>query len=110
MARRTRADGVEPPSTVLFPRALMTGVMPSDSKILVGVDVNIFATLSPRSASGLWGPAAPPGASRCCARASLRTPSRPPPPLDGAWAPSDVAVSQTVGWHDLVSPGGTARL
>src|SRR5260370_40590773 len=30
------------------------------------------------------GACGPPGASRCCARASLRTPSRPHPPLEDA--------------------------
>src|SRR5437899_2053414 len=34
--------------------------------------------VSARYAAGLWG-LRPPGASRCCARASLRTPSRPHP-------------------------------
>src|SRR5258708_1236312 len=32
------------------------------------------------------GACGPPGASRCCARASLRTPSRPHPPHDGGFA------------------------
>src|SRR5438067_10755039 len=51
MARRTRADWVEPPSTVLLPRALMTGVTPSWSYTLAagGAVVDIPATvLGPR--------------------------------------------------------------
>src|SRR5437763_1058650 len=53
MARRTRADGVEPPSTVLLPRALMTGVTPSCSYTLAagGADVDIRLLYSGPGAS-----------------------------------------------------------
>src|SRR5919199_664176 len=57
MARRTRADGVEPPSTVLLPRALMTGVTPSCSYTLaaLGADVDIPATvLGPGTSLNLY--------------------------------------------------------
>ncbi len=46
-----------------------------------------------RTLSGLWG-LRPPGASRCCARASLRTPSRPHPPLDGASPDAGLSASE----------------
>src|SRR6266851_9389049 len=46
--------------------------------------------------SGLWG-LRPPGASRCCARASLRTPSRPHPPHDGASPGLYPPDSETLG-------------
>src|ERR671928_505481 len=39
MARRTRAEGVEPPSTVLLPRALISGVTPSCSYTPVVAEV-----------------------------------------------------------------------
>src|SRR6266566_2920274 len=47
MARRTRGEGVDPPSTVLFPRALITGVMPSCSNTLLAgaIEVDIAVTL-----------------------------------------------------------------
>src|SRR6266571_8955871 len=48
--------------------------------------------------SGLGGAlGAPPGASRCCARASLRTPSRPHPPLDGASPAPNIPGSEAIG-------------
>src|SRR5579859_1014040 len=41
MARFTRAEGVEPPSTVLFPRALITGLIPSNSNTLAAGAVDV---------------------------------------------------------------------
>src|SRR5437588_2024621 len=43
--------------------------------------VMIHVVIPPRTVSGLGERCAPPGASRCSARSSLRAPSRPHPPL-----------------------------
>src|SRR5258708_2705081 len=53
--------------------------------------------------SGLWG-LRPPGASRCCARASLRTPSRPHPPRP-VCPPSEEGDTDTVD-GEPAGPGG----
>src|SRR5579859_5845893 len=42
MARCTTADGVEPPSTVLLPRALMTDLTPSWSRTLLALAVELM--------------------------------------------------------------------
>src|SRR5438094_3856087 len=55
--------------------------------------MSISILVPARFSSGLWG-LRPPGASRCCARASLRTPSRPHPRLIG----SDECLYSEMAW------------
>src|SRR5436309_3612976 len=57
----------------------------------------------------VMGACGPPGASRCSARASLRTPSRPLPPRDGASPAVNLADSETIGVNSCPSADSTSR-
>src|SRR3981081_4416060 len=50
------------------------------------------------------GACGPPGASRCSARASLRTPSRPHPPHDGASPAPYIPGSEAIGLKGRSAP------
>src|SRR5216684_1070754 len=55
------------------------------------------------------GACGPPGASRCSARASLRTPSRPPPPHDGASPAPYIPGSEAIGLKGVPTADSTSR-
>src|SRR6266851_10026881 len=53
--------------------------------------------------------ARPPGASRCSARASLRTPSRPHPPHDGASPATYIPGFEAMGLKAVPTADSTSR-